>query len=343
MTEELQESPQEKKIDVVFPYCLKFTTAPSRTLARKILEEHPELGSLDRVRSLVRTVRGAHGAYHRNAYKYKFRDVQLNYAAGGLTDIGLSMPEMFNTAPVRFQTGKWLVLADTQMPWHEPAAIARAIQEGKDKGIDSVLLGGDISDSYQLSKFWRRPDKAIFVRERYALEEFFETLREQFPNARIVWKYGNHDVHLERYMSTHAPVLYDEDINNWQEVLKLQDYGVEVIEDYRKVYLGKLLFVHGHEFGQSMMPPVTPARWLFLRANCVAMCAHHHQTSSNNDMNADDELISTWSVGCLCQLRPRWKPITKWNHGFAIVNLLDEDGNFEVDNPRILPNGRLVR
>lgn len=322
-------------------YCIDFPTAPSLTLAKKIYLEHKEFNnSVEHVRKEIRVMRGRKGSEH----PAKYDAIKFNYNCGGLSDFGISLPETYYTTPARFSSGKWLILSDTQMPWHDPVAIKTAIQEGKRQKIADVLLNGDIPDCYQLSKFWKRPDKAIFIKERYALSEFFQTLRDTFPKARIVWKYGNHDLHLESYMAQRAPAIFDEKDHSWFEILNLAEYGVEVIQDYRKVYLGKLLVVHGHEFGNTMMPPVTPARWLALKARVpAAMVSHFHKTSQDNLMTANEDLLSTWSVGCLCNLRPRWKPITDWNHGFAIVDIEDSKGNFDVQNFRILPSGKLVK
>ena len=299
--------------------------------------------SLEIARCNVRHVRGQSGIKSRKEYRF-FNTIQLDYNAGGLNTSGLPLSETLNSTPVHFIDGKWLVMCDLHFPWQNNAAIEIALNEGKNKGVTHILLNGDIADCYQLSWFWRLPNKAFFIQERYALAEFFDHLREIFPKAKIYWKLGNHDSRLESYMATHAPEIYDEEIHNWNEMLKLTEYGVKVINDWHKIYLGKLLVIHGHEFGKCFAPPVTAARRLFLQTKyAAAMCGHYHQTSSNNEMNANGDMLSTWSVGCLCNLSPRYKPITNWNNGFSVVNIEDHKGNFEVDNYRILPSGKLVK
>jgi hypothetical protein len=46
-----------------------------------------------------------------------------------------------------------------------------------------------------------------------------------------------------------------------------------------------------------------------------------------------------WSTGCLCDLRPEYARINKFNHGFASVQVYG-DGQFDVHNFRIA-NGRV--
>jgi hypothetical protein len=60
---------------------------------------------------------------------------------------------------------------------------------------------------------------------------------------------------------------------------------------------------------------------------------------TTNDVN--DTMLTTWSFGCLCDLHPDWNPYADWNHGFALINI-EKNGFFEVENRRILQNGKIV-
>lgn len=50
--------------------------------------------------------------------------------------------------------------------------------------------------------------------------------------------------------------------------------------------------------------------------------------------------VFCWSTGCLCDLRPEYARINKWNHGFAAVTVHD-DGSFDVSNQRVTADGRV--
>jgi hypothetical protein len=41
-----------------------------------------------------------------------------------------------------------------------------------------------------------------------------------------------------------------------------------------------------------------------------------------------------FSTGCLCDMRPAYAVLNKWNHGFAIVHV-HADRSFDVSNMRI--------
>jgi hypothetical protein len=45
-------------------------------------------------------------------------------------------------------------------------------------------------------------------------------------------------------------------------------------------------------------------------------------------------MVTTWSLGCLCELHPAYLPINKWNWGFGIVDI-EKGGDFEVRNHTI--------
>ena len=90
------------------------------------------------------------------------------------------------------------------------------------------------------------------------------------------------------------------------------------------------------------MSSVNPARGLFLQSKAVALAAHSHQTSTHNEPDLRGRLITCWSMGCACQLAARYRPITKWNHGFVVVERKDGEGNFNLTNYRVLPGGGLV-
>ena len=107
----------------------------------------------------------------------------------------------------------------------------------------------------------------------------------------------------------------------------------------RPLAVGKLYLIHGHEYKFSISNPVNPARGLFLRAKTLAATSHFHQTSQHSERDLTGKVVSTWSIGCACNLRPSYSPINNWNHGFAICDL-QADGSFVLANLRVI-DGRV--
>jgi hypothetical protein len=180
--------------------------------------------------------------------------------------------------------------------------------------------------------------------------DFFEWLRVIFPEPiPIIYKLGNHEERWEHYLYQKAGefvALLEEgsNITGLDKFLHLDRFKVIPIQGRQKMALGKLKVVHGHEFGRSVFSPVNPARGLFNRAKYSAVIGHHHQSSSHSEGTLDGSQIVCYSIGCLCHLSPDYMPFgeLKWNHGFAIVEVNQESGEFDFSNYKILKSGKVT-
>lgn len=246
--------------------------------------------------------------------------------------------------PIRYEpfrvddVGPALVLSDVHLPYHDKAAVEAAVAAGRKRGCGTVVLNGDILDSHEISNHGREGNKARYVEEIEYGRQFFAWVRKQFPKARIVYKTGNHEDRLDRYILDRAPALFGLEGVNLQSLLHLQDHGVEWVTGKRVIRLGRLHLVHGHEYRGG--GGVNPARWLYLRAGSVAMTSHFHRTSEHHDKTIDQQYRAAWSIGCLCNQNPEYMPLNQWNHGASIVTI-SSDGTFSVDNKRIM-DGKVV-
>lgn len=256
--------------------------------------------------------------------------------AGGAT---LPDPVELSYEPFRIDTaGTWLIIGDTHLPFHDKRTIELAVEEARRRNVVGVLLNGDILDCAEVSEHDRDPDSLDLVTEIEIGKQFMRWLRSRLPSSRIVYKEGNHDNRVPRYILKHAPALFAVAGVGLQTWLELPNHGVEWVQDKRVVRLGKLNVVHGHEYrgGGGVMP----ARWLYLKARSVALCGHFHRTSEHHARSISDHYEAAWSVGCACFLAPAWMPLNDWNHGFAFA-MIESDGTFAVENKRVL-NGKIV-
>ena len=83
-----------------------------------------------------------------------------------------------------------------------------------------------------------------------------------------------------------------------------------------------------------MNSPVNPARGLFLKGYECAIESHYHRTSEHTEPTLLDKVITTWSLGCLCDLHPDYAPLNKWNHGFGLLYI--DDKGWKFVNKRIV-------
>jgi predicted phosphodiesterase len=254
------------------------------------------------------------------------------------------LPESHDTVYEPFQIsdpGSWLNLGDCHFPYHSKHLIELAVKDARRQKAVGVLLNGDITDSHEISYFDRNPTKARYIQERGIVLQFFRYLRERLPQARIVYKAGNHEERLDRYLMRNAPALFGFPEFEFDKLFRLSDYGIEFVTGDRVIRLGKLNVVHGHEYKPRVSNPVNAARGIYLRAKAVVLTNHFHHSSTHSDPTITGELQTAWSVGCACELHPKYMPINRWNRGYAMVRVY-EDGIFSVRNLQELPNGQVV-
>ena len=240
--------------------------------------------------------------------------------------------------PVQVEFDTALVISDVHLPFHDDS-LEVALAEGKRRGVDAIIINGDLLDFYSLSFFDKDVSITKLVDEREQGEAFLEHLRGRFPKAQIIYKEGNHEERLWRYMIRKCVELKDLPELSLAGLLHTNNYGVRMVTDKRPIKAGPhLQLLHGHEFLSPMTNPVNPARGLYLRTKCNSMCGDMHQTSQHTEAGLAST-VSTWSVGCLCQLHPAYMPLNKWNHGFAFIHLHGDE--WRVENLKVI-NGAVV-
>ncbi len=326
-------------IDVAREYHRKFPEAATLTLAKKMHRENGALfHSVEHARTTLRNARGNNGKQGRakiksDCFRPNGTPTVAPFAAlpEGRTTLEWGAYHVDGPASV-------LVISDIHIPYHDAGALRVALQEGRDRDVNLILLGGDITDHYSLSRWEKDPRLRNFKDEVETTKKFLAMLHEEFPKARLIWKEGNHEERFTSYMKRCAPDLLGMPQFSMQACYDMGNYGVEFVGEKRPIGLGKLNFVHGHEYTFAISNPVNPARGLFLRAKVHAMMGHLHQTSQHSETNLKGEIVSTFSIGCLSELHPEYRPLNNWGHGYAHVEI-DNKGAFEVTNRRII-NGR---
>lgn len=316
----------------------EFPNTPTMTLAKLAYKRHPALWrNLEGARNVFRDLRGAHG-------KNRLMLVVKKHARpkGDPSDsVFDKLPEPLKSFDEPWQSvqiedpGDCLILSDMHIPYHDRKVLATALEYGRRRKPDTVVLLGDVADHFACS-FWQNdPRERDFARERHMVMEFLSYLRELFPKAYVVYKLGNHEDRLERYMRVKAPELIGLECLEFPHLYNLPKLGISCIGDNRPIRIGKLNLIHGHEYKFAISNPVNPARGLYLRGKAHAICGHFHQTSQHSEKSLEEKVTSCWSLGCLCDIHPEYRPLNGWSHGFGYVQISD-DGAFQVDNLRII-------
>lgn len=314
----------------------QFPDAPALTLAKRAYGDHPSLWSnLEACRSAVRKRFGVIGKRTRQKTKDKsaFREPR---PAGWQSTIPPSLRHYERWGPVQIDGPcKALILSDIHVPYHDEAAFRIAVNYGLDREADTVILNGDIMDCFSLSRWEKDPRKRDFPAEVRAGRQLLGTIRDAFPDARIVYKEGNHEERFSSYLRLKAPELLGLPEFTWESVFELDDLNIEWVSDKRPLRIGKLNVIHGHEYRFAISNPVNPARGYYLRGQCHCLGGHFHQHSEHSQKNLEQKVVSTWSTGCLCDMHPDYAPLNNWSQGFAFVSV-SSAGAFSVSNLRIV-------
>lgn len=280
-------------------YRIKFgSKVPTLTLARVLYKENKKVyNSVEHARTALRAIEGKNGNRQTITLKSLVIEGERPKNPYNLPD---SEEQEWKPYKIPDKCKRVLLLSDCHIPYHSIDAITLALDYGKEKKVDTIVLNGDILDFYQLSRFEKDPRKRSLAYELDACKSFLKTLRELFPLAMIIYKCGNHEVRLQKYLMIKAPELLGVQEFELQYLLKFKEFGVTWVDDKVVMKLKRLNIIHGHEFNVGFIAPVNIARGLFLKANACAIQGHNHATSENTVTTLDGDMITTWSTGCLC-------------------------------------------
>lgn len=282
----------------------------------------------------------------KNKIRQKMNNISINtdvdLESESDSDSDIQVPDTFyEEAPVFVipdAVSKLLVVGDLHIPFHDIDAIKIAFRYGKENGCDGVLLNGDTMDFHFASKFLRDPRYRDAEKELTVGRMFLENLRKFMPQSRIYYKVGNHDQRMALRNIESNPEYHSLSELKIENLLKLHDFNIEKIDSLSIAEFGKLNLLHGHEFHRY---GIHVAYNNLLKSMDNIMFCHYHKTQEYIHTVLRGDVVGSWSVGCLCGLRPEYLPLNNWNLGFAIVTRRGHNGSFEVSNKKII-NGRIL-
>jgi predicted phosphodiesterase len=311
--------------------CERFPSISTRALADYLVKKYPKTFNFEQARSLVRR--------HRGKLDSGYKRLKIKNPIPMTIPKSHAKPyEPFNVTGMH----RTLVLSDVHLPYHDETALTAAMDYAKKYKPTVILINGDLLDCHTVSDFEKDAELRSLGEELETGREFLTSLRAAYKKARIIFRTGNHEDRLKRYIAKKAPELLGVNEIRLENLLRLDSMGIEFVTDKRVINVGKLPVLHGHEFYQGMNSPVNAARGLFMKGKASAVQGHLHQTSEHTETNLSGHTITTWSVGCLSGLNPSYSPLAslKWNHGMMTIET-DRRGMFEVSNLRLI-NGRFV-
>ena len=328
-----------QKGEITKKYLARFPDTPTTTLSRKIYAENNLLfKDFEDARSVLRYYKGQLGKKHRASTGHKAEDLKYNFNPFKLPESSAE-----HRAPFVLPLGcnNILLISDLHIPYHDVAAITAAFDYGVKNAVNTIFINGDLIDFCLISRFEKDPKKRSVKFELDTCKSFLTSMREAFPTQQVYWLKGNHDIRLEAYLKVKAPELLD--INEFQleNLLELNKFKIKIIDDNILCKAGHLSITHGHHVMKGFFAPVNSARGVYMKAKQSTIIGHVHKVSEHTETNMDGDMVTTWSTGSLCELKPDYSPlVSNYAHGFAHVQV-NADKSYSVSNKRIF-NGKIL-
>ena len=321
------------KLGIITPILKKYPSHSTRGLATLIWKlEGSNLvwDSMESVRDYIRRYRNESP----KARQEKNPIVRFKREVRELPESWGSKKQVF-TIPSGYK--KIAVISDLQVPFHDVDAIKNAFKHINLQKCDCMLINGDLVDFYGLSSYEKDPRKRNFKAELEDSIEVLKWIRDNFKGIIYYSLDANHENRFEKYMLSKAPELLSTDLFKIEDLLQLHDLRIIPLRGYDHIKIGKLPVLHGHTVFRSF-GSVNPAKTVFDRLKTSALVAHCHKKAEYTWTDLENNPHTCWTTGCLMNIDSvSYNPHgNNYVHGFAIVNVLDKDGKFSVENKLII-------
>jgi len=242
-------------------------------------------------------------------------------------DIIKCNPDKFNA-----DGEKALIFCDIHFPFQDKLAVSSMIEHAVNYQPTIIIINGDLIDFYQISTFVKNPSQKGVSSEIKETKSFLENLRYLFPNARIIYKSGNHEDRMEKYIFQSAPKISDL-IDDLLPV-KLGLHNLKIEYQIEPFSLGKLWILHGHEKPGGAYNPeyICNVIWQYVHDHfCVG---HFHRGQEKIFKNISGDTFWTCAIPYLAG-KMDYAPLNKWSQGFIEVDF-SQKGHFKGRTIKII-------
>jgi predicted phosphodiesterase len=299
----------------------EYPTAGSLTLAKRLHQQFPEhFETVEDARNKIRYYRGSFGDNGRR----KLSDLSHVTDMDSVLRAKFNLPEpaVMSREPyfIPKVNDKILIFGDCHFPYQNNEGIYKAIEYGIHKQVNCIILNGDMIDMYQISRFTKDGRKPNVEYDIEVFYQFLLDLRATFPNALIIWKFGNHEERWDTYLRQNAPLLNMIGTHGIEDHIPLNEMNILLVRDKRRIIAGDLNILHGHEFNGGA-GNVNPARSMFLKAKVNILVNHFHRVSSHIENNLNGEQTRCYSLGAMCAVQD-YSPYGNQNCSFGFLSVI---------------------
>ena len=270
----------------------------------------------------------------------KIEDIfQVSNMVARQIQFALNNRDVIGFAPdvIPYKKERVLAMADLHIPYQHELSIDTMLDFAQKYNPTIIVILGDLIDFFKISRFTeaKMPGKKSVKQEMICAKKFLDKIRALFPDAKIIYYQGNHELRLERFILKNASEIYELIENLIPITLDLPGLGIEY--KTRPFAIGKLWYLHGHEKPAGGNPEwVTNVIFKYVLDHFI--CGHYHRDQKNSYKRIDGTVFVGMSLGYLAQ-EMEYAILNKWSRSFATIDY-NEKGFFKMQGYKII-NGEI--
>ncbi len=233
-----------------------------------------------------------------------------------------------------------VIVPDSHGYYQDPRAVTAFLGDLHTIDPDEIVMIGDHVDVSGLFSghmpSYVAENEYSYEGDITATEAFLDAIQKRAPRARIVYLEGNHEAHVERWISRTVAHTRDAEAMRALQApearLRLKERGIRFVRRAEfhdglsvrgTIRLGKCHFTHG-----SMASKFATAAHLAKFGACVVH-GHTHRAQAHVVRTVASDAIGAWCPGTLSALQPLYRHTdpTDWTHGYGL-QAVAKDGRF---------------
>lgn len=234
---------------------------------------------------------------------------------------------------------KAVLYSDSHFPYHDPATLAIVAKVTQDVRPDILVHVGDLLDCYALSRFDKDPERMGSLQSEINLgAQHLGEMARLAPNARRVYKEGNHEDRLRKILwslpqqaSALTRLTNVRHALTWPALLRLDLSGWE-FDPYQgqtgEGLLPKMLVRHGTVVRKWSG---ASARGEWEHAGHSGASGHVHRLGFFMHRKHDGGAHFWCETGCTCTIDPEYMTFPDWQQGFCVITCDKKTGAFQCE------------
>lgn len=216
-----------------------------------------------------------------------------------------------------------IVINDLHIPYHDKEAVRLVKTFIYDTQPEALFINGDLLDMFEISKYSDEGGKPVsLIEEIEQGKAFLSELRNNLPDTRIVYIFGNHEHRFQTYLSHNAPKLMGLQGMRLREQLECDRLDVEVCySKKRESYIKHRGVLIGH-FDKVNKHSAYTAKNLLDSYGYTLIQGHTHRGGSHFRTHLGTQ-VASYENFCLCDMEDTWLLNPNWQHGFSVIDYIN--------------------